>query len=72
MVEVNCIDCGNEIPKARMDAMPDTYYCVKCVDKHTEPIIGRMIYSHKTAGEVIFAKGKENVRLLNREYARAR
>ena len=55
-----------------MDAVPDTYYCIDCVDAHTEPVIGRMIYSHKTAGEVIFARGKENVRLLNREYARAR
>ena len=31
-----------------------------------------MIYNHKTAGEVIIAKGGENVRRLQREYARAR
>ncbi len=55
-----------------MEAMPDTDYCVNCADKHTEPIVGRMIYSHKTAGEIVFARGKENVRRLNREYARAR
>ena len=35
-------------------------------------MVARMIYNHKTAGEVIIAKGKENIRLLNREYTRAR
>ncbi len=68
----HCLECGNQIPSARIEAMPDTDYCVNCADKHTEPIIGRMIYNHKTAGEVVFATGKENIRRLNREYARAR
>ena len=69
---MKCFDCGNEIPEARLQAVPDTEYCVNCADKHTEVIVGRMIYNHKTAGEIIFARGKENVRRLNREYARAR
>ena len=69
---MNCLECGTPIPEARMKAVPDTDYCVRCVDKHTEPTIGRMIYNHKTAGEVILARGKENIRRLNREYARAR
>ena len=69
---MNCHDCGNPIPPARMDAIPDTNYCVKCADKHTEPVVGRMIYNHKTAGEVFIARGKENIRRLEREYARAR
>ena len=69
---MNCHDCGNPIPPARMDAMPDTNYCVKCADKHTEPVVGRMIYNHKTDGEVFIARGKENIRRLEREYARAR
>ena len=56
----------------RMQVMPDTEYCVNCVDKHTDPIVGRMIYNHKTAGEVSLDRGRENIRLLNREYARAR
>ena len=67
-----CIDCGNEIPEARLEFFPDTDYCVDCTDKHAEPVVARMIYNHKTAGEVIIAKGKENIRRLNREYARAR
>ena len=69
---MKCFDCGNEIPEMRMNAVPDTEYCVKCADKHTEPVVGRMIYGHKTAGEIVFARGKENVRRLNREYTRAR
>tara|TARA_Y100001973_G_scaffold103947_1_gene172409 strand:- start:708 stop:917 length:210 start_codon:yes stop_codon:yes gene_type:complete len=67
----NCIDCGNEIPAARL-AILDTEYCVNCADKNAKPFVARMVYSHKTAGEVFIAKGKENVRRLNREYSRAR
>jgi len=67
-----CIDCGNEIPEIRLEFCPDTDYCTGCVDKHSEPVVARMIYNHKTAGEVFIAKGKENCRILNREYTRAR
>jgi hypothetical protein len=69
---VKCFDCNSTIPQARIKAVPDTEYCVECVDSHTEPTMGRMIYNHKTAGEVILARGKENIRRLNREYSRAR
>ena len=69
---MNCFDCGNKIPPARLQAVPDAEYCVNCADKHAPPIVARMIYSHKTAGEVFIARGKENVRRLNNEYARAR
>ena len=69
---MNCLDCGNKIPPARLQVVPDAEYCVNCADKHAAPIVARMIYSHKTAGEVFIARGKENVRRLNNEYARAR
>ena len=69
---MNCLDCNNEIPAARIEAIGETDYCVKCADKHVAPVVARMIYSHKTAGELFIAKGKENVRRLNREYSRAR
>ncbi len=32
----NCSDCGNPIPAARLKSVPDTSYCVKCVDKHLD------------------------------------
>lgn len=69
---MNCLDCNNEIPAARIEAIGETNYCVNCADKHAAPVVARMIYSHKTAGELFIAKGKENVRRLNREYSRAR
>ncbi len=69
---MNCFECGNEIAVARLNAMPDTEYCIKCADKNAPPFVARMIYNHKTAGEVFIAKGTENVRRLNNEYARAR
>ena len=68
---MNCFDCGNEIPPARLAAV-ETDFCVNCADRHAPPMVARMVYSHKTAGEVILARGKENIRRLNREYARAR
>ena len=67
-----CFDCGCEIPLYRLEMMPDTDYCIKCSDKNSEPIVARLIYSHKTAGEVFIAKGSENVRRLDREYFRNR
>ena len=70
--KMNCLDCNNEIPEARLQAVPDAEYCVNCTDTHAPPMVARMIYNHKTAGEVFIAKGKENCRILDREYTRAR
>lgn len=67
-----CIDCGNEIPAARLQAVPDTDYCVRCVDSHTEPVMCRIIYSHKCDSDLFIARGRENIRRLNNEYNRSR
>ena len=69
---IYCNDCGEKINSVRLEILPDTEYCVNCSKNHKQPMVARMIYNHKTAGEVIIAKGKENIRLLNREYTRAR
>jgi hypothetical protein len=69
---VNCLDCGTTIPESRLEWCPDTEYCVDCADQNSEPIVARVIYSHKCDCDLFIAKGKENVRRLNREYARAR
>jgi hypothetical protein len=69
---MNCLDCGGEIPPERLDFVPDTLYCVRCADKHSEPIVCRVIYSHKCDHQLVVAKGRENIRRLNREYERAR
>ena len=69
---MNCVECGNVIPDIRLEICPGTVHCVNCADKNAQPFVARMIYGHKTAGDVIIAKGKENVRRLNREYVRGR
>lgn len=69
---MKCYDCGAIIPPERIEVMPDTRFCVKCVDKHIPPVVARMIYAHKTAGDIVIARGKENIRLLDRGYARSR
>ena len=69
---MQCHDCGEKISEMRLQAVPDAEYCIKCADKNSEPFVARLIYNQKTAGEVFLARGKENVRRLNREYARAR
>jgi len=67
-----CLDCGSQIPPARLELLPDTEYCVKCADKHTFKSVARIIYSHKADCELFIAKSKEDARRLDREYARAR
>jgi hypothetical protein len=69
---ITCLDCGSEISSARLEFLPHTRYCVSCADKNATPTVARLIYNHKTAGEVFIAKGKENVRILEREYTRGR
>ena len=69
---MHCLDCGNVIPPARLEALPGTDYCVKCVDNNSTPVVARVIYSHKCDSELFIAHGKENVRRLDREWARAR
>lgn len=69
---MNCASCGIQIPPARLEFCPNTEYCVDCVDKHSTPVVARVIYSHKCDCELFIAEGKENVRRLNREWSRAR
>jgi len=69
---MQCKDCGELIPAARLEVQPGTVYCVRCVDKHLPRRVGRMIYTHKTGGELVIAVGEENIRRLNREWSRAR
>lgn len=30
----HCENCGEKIPAERLQVLPNTLYCVKCVDKH--------------------------------------
>jgi hypothetical protein len=69
---MNCEKCGIEIPKIRLEAIPNTTTCVKCSD--TERYRGYMLYAHKTAGECVFLdpSNKEAIRRADRANSRAR
>lgn len=51
---MNCARCDKEIPAERLEALPDTKYCVPCVMKEGDVPMkkGRMVFNHKTAGEI--------------------
>ncbi len=34
MTEISCEVCGKPIHPERLEAIPDTKHCVKCVEKH--------------------------------------
>jgi len=36
---MNCKACGNKIPQARLEVLPNTEYCVKCADNNTPQVI---------------------------------
>lgn len=67
-----CIACQCTIPQERLDAIPDTQYCVRCTDTYAPPTFACMDYGHKTSSDLVFAVGKENVRRLNRQNKRSR
>ena len=35
---MKCHDCKKEISKERLEALPDTLFCIDCIDKHTQDI----------------------------------
>lgn len=50
----HCIKCGNEIPPARILALPDEQLCKECVlaEGDVERTKGVMLWHHKTAPEL--------------------
>ena len=51
---MNCVKCDKPIPEARLEAMPNATMCVPCLvaDGDVPVPKGRMVFSHKTAGEI--------------------
>lgn len=72
ILKMKCVDCDDDIPSLRLKIKPGVTYCVKCADNHEPVVVCRMIYPHKTGGELFVASGSENIRRLNNEYKRAR
>lgn len=64
--------CGAEIPKERLEILPNTDVCVSCT---TEPRVqGVPAFGHKTGGGVAIVDGRnrEGIRLLGNQYRRVR
>lgn len=77
---VQCIECGAQIPKERLVILRSKgwpTHCVKC--SRVQAPAAFMIYSHKTAGELMIipnnpdgTRNEELVRQAERAYKRAR
>jgi hypothetical protein len=69
---VKCKNCQKNIPKARLEVLPDTETCVGCSE--AKPMMGFMDWAHKTAPELVMINtgDKENVRRAQRINKRAR
>jgi hypothetical protein len=67
-----CDTCSEEIPQARLEAIPETTTCVKC--SREEKRVGFMDWYHKTAPELVMVStdNKENLRRAQRVNARSR
>ena len=66
-----CLICNQPIPLERLEAIPNTQFCVKHVP-NTKPL-GFLVYSHKTAPELmIIPPTPEAIRQARRAHRRAR
>lgn len=69
---MNCCMCNKPIDPERLEVFPDTRVCVSCSTE--KPVVGFMVYAHKTAGyvELVKADDREGLRRAERAYRRAR
>jgi hypothetical protein len=69
---MQCSKCQGTIDPVRLEILPDTTLCVDCSRLQPGILVCRMLYSHKTGGELVVARDPEAARLLDREYKRSR
>jgi RNA polymerase-binding transcription factor DksA len=69
-----CKDCKQPIPVERLEALPETDYCIECADNHVEKKVGFMVYDGKTAPDIVFIdpQDEEKLRLAQRADRRER
>ena len=69
-----CRACGEIIDPERVECMPDTDLCISCADSTGPVLKAYMVFSHKTAPELMIVDGRnaEHVRLADRANARSR
>ena len=63
---MNCCKCGKPIPEERLAILPNTRVCVACSQE--KPRKGFMVFSHKTAPELVTvdADDKESLRIVEK------
>lgn len=66
---MNCAKCGNPIPEARRQALPDETWCRDCVeaDGDVARITGTMVWDHKTAPTLVLGRDAEIIRHYDRK-----
>lgn len=72
-VSRNCTICNEPIPLERLEALPNTLFCIKHAP--TNNPIGFLVYSHKTAPQLIIlppSTSPETIRQARRAHRRAR
>lgn len=69
---MKCSLCSLDIPLERLEALPKTSTCVKC--SGVKGVQGFMVFSHKTAPELVLipAEESESIRQARRANKRSR
>lgn len=45
-----CLGCGSSIPEARLEALPETMFCVRCAQKAVKPIVDESVLATNSKG----------------------
>ena len=77
MVECSNPNCNQVIPTPRVELWLEIHgktpdYCIVCADSYTPKTQAFLDYSHKTAPELVIARGSENIRRATRIHNRER
>jgi hypothetical protein len=73
MEKKKCKYCEKPIPKARLEAIPETDMCVKCAETHgPKAKVGFMVYDGKTGSTLctVDPDDEEALRRANRAHQR--
>ena len=47
---MNCIECNQSIPPGRLEALPDTKYCLKCSELYNTEAVDIEYVTSKSSG----------------------
>lgn len=66
--------CGREIERERLECLPNVNTCRACADHSRSGVKAYMVYSHKTAPQLVLVpvRNREAIRMADRAYRRSR